>query len=795
MMPKGSLSNKITGSALAFCSILSTSLAEVSESDFFTDTINFNGPSVDIVADYGANGTDTASDRVAIQNAINAMTALPNGGIVTIPAGTFYFIGVEIKSNVHLIIDSGATLVLTPTESTGSLFKIGKSSSTIENISVRGSNGRFTVDMKNITPNSKNKAVAFNLTLVQNFMLSDFNIIDWHTSMPGIHVAGNETDAPLDGIVKNAYIKDAHYGYGLVQQGAGRNILYKNLSGTGGVTLRFEGANGADDQPLAPDNDHVYAENISITNGHNGVQLSTKGSVQGTFHIDGVLAVSSLHAVSAGTSTIENETGENNFLTWDPSSTIKNVHAIYGEMAENGNNIKDIPCSQQWMVEDDMPAEYGDIRRGPSAVPVRLDVDSIPLANVQNITYEGFEHIHDPIFIGERQFGLCEANPVSGMNLSHTNAILKVSDMVQLTAIVVPSDATFQTVNWSSDTPSVATVDANGLVKGMGAGSATITATTMDGGYNDSCSVLVSDDQETFDFLLHNNFDGNDSNDIGPAFQIVQNAGGLEPGNTNLSDVATGLISFTKTGTVIPTVGFASIGGVDVRNAEGFTLTWVVDSTSDAIAPKNNGWFFGVQNNVGNTTNGTSLWNNDPKALGIRISATASMDFVNNAGNSISSIPLLSNGMLSTDSYTNGFTIKLTVNSNNMWNVTTTGLNIDVNTNGTLSTVLYSDIAGLVYPSTYLQAKSQQVVYYDQVTLMPLGQSTAPANLQIEMSADGALSISGNELSTTATYALQGTESLVNTNWIALATTSGVIEVRWIIPITNNVEFFRVISE
>ncbi|VGO18935.1 hypothetical protein [Pontiella sulfatireligans] len=297
---------------------------------------------------------------------------------------------------------------------------------------------------------------------------------------------------------------------------------------------------------------------------------------------------------------------------------------------------------------------------------------------------------------------------------------------------------------------------------------------------------------------LSNNFDGDDSNDIGPGFQLVQNNGANDPANTNLSDAATGLISFTKTGTLIPTVGFASTGGIDVSKVEGFKLTWIVDNTSDAIDPKNNGWFFGVQNRVFNPTNGSSLWNADPKALGVRISAAEGLDFVNNAGNAVTSETLLAGGSLSKDSYTDGFTIELTVTSNDMWYVTTTGLTVEVNTNGTLSTVLYSDIAELVYPSTYLQAKSQQDVYYNQVTLRPLGDRWIgdPAKLQIGMgTGDGNLNISGSELSDYGTYTLQGTKSLVHTNWIDIASTSGVAEVNWDIPATNTVEFFRVISQ
>lgn len=61
----------------------------------------------------------------------------------------------------------------------------------------------------------------------------------------------------------------------------------------------------------------------------------------------------------------------------------------------------------------------------------------------------------------------------------------------QLTANVIPPDATNKSVIWSSSDTSVAGVDANGVVSTCGAGTATITATTVDGGFKSECVVRV----------------------------------------------------------------------------------------------------------------------------------------------------------------------------------------------------------------------------------------------------------------------------------------------------------------
>ncbi len=79
--------------------------------------------------------------------------------------------------------------------------------------------------------------------------------------------------------------------------------------------------------------------------------------------------------------------------------------------------------------------------------------------------------------------------PVVTISLSSTSLNLYEGDSYQLTAIVKPNDATDKTVVWSSDAPAVATVDQMGLVVGISAGTATISASA--GGKVATCSVAV----------------------------------------------------------------------------------------------------------------------------------------------------------------------------------------------------------------------------------------------------------------------------------------------------------------
>ncbi len=91
----------------------------------------------------------------------------------------------------------------------------------------------------------------------------------------------------------------------------------------------------------------------------------------------------------------------------------------------------------------------------------------------------------------ECEFTITPAIHVTGVKLDPAVLTLPYGGSGTLKAIVSPSDATNQTVTWSSDKPSVATVSLTGKVTAVSAGTAKITATTADGGKTASCTVTV----------------------------------------------------------------------------------------------------------------------------------------------------------------------------------------------------------------------------------------------------------------------------------------------------------------
>lgn len=88
--------------------------------------------------------------------------------------------------------------------------------------------------------------------------------------------------------------------------------------------------------------------------------------------------------------------------------------------------------------------------------------------------------------------GGTETVDVTGVSLNATTEALAIGAEFTLVATVTPTGATNKGVTWASSDPAIASVDANGKVKALKAGTCKITVTTDDGAYTASCDVTVS---------------------------------------------------------------------------------------------------------------------------------------------------------------------------------------------------------------------------------------------------------------------------------------------------------------
>jgi len=95
-------------------------------------------------------------------------------------------------------------------------------------------------------------------------------------------------------------------------------------------------------------------------------------------------------------------------------------------------------------------------------------------------------------FIRVRMRAVLTVPAVVSVTVTPDTASIEVSETVQLSASVLPAQAD-QGINWTSSDPSVATVSATGLVTGVLAGNATITATSSsDGTKSDTAAITVT---------------------------------------------------------------------------------------------------------------------------------------------------------------------------------------------------------------------------------------------------------------------------------------------------------------
>ena len=103
-----------------------------------------------------------------------------------------------------------------------------------------------------------------------------------------------------------------------------------------------------------------------------------------------------------------------------------------------------------------------------------------------------------------------KAVPVTGVDVNPWVMTLSVRGTSKLSYTIRPADATNQNVKWESESPSVATVDSEGNVKGVAAGTAKICVTTEDGGFKSYCTVTVKKAESKFEVggLWYEYYDG-----------------------------------------------------------------------------------------------------------------------------------------------------------------------------------------------------------------------------------------------------------------------------------------------
>ena len=128
------------------------------------------------------------------------------------------------------------------------------------------------------------------------------------------------------------------------------------------------------------------------------------------------------------------------------------------------------------------------------ASPTASGTHTVQVKNIKMAEPNQTSHV-----LNNTSFGLTVNSVVvnaTSVSLDKTTlSFTSINQTTQLTATVLPTNATNKSVTWTSSNTNVATVDASGLVAAKSKGTATITATTTDGtNLSAECNVTVLND-------------------------------------------------------------------------------------------------------------------------------------------------------------------------------------------------------------------------------------------------------------------------------------------------------------
>lgn len=329
--------------------------------------------------DFKVDNSFETDDSVKLQKAIDCISE-KGGGKLIIPKGNYSFTDIVLKSNVHLEIDSEAVIRPFKRSNNKNYFIFLLSSDTkkpIENVSISGVNGQFTIDVSQI----ENKRVrCFSIRNIHNFKISNLKIIDNYTLFASLEFLPleikkeNKLYSSKNGLIKNIDgLGIADYGYGLVQVRTGKNILFQNLSGIGGTTLRLEGhlkvlrAIGGKDNM-----EHIIGRNIRCEKGNAALMLSPHYIYNGLVGVRDITAVGCGFAVRIETGFANKDEKKLGLKPghFSPESVVSNVKATFAntEAQIKPKHYKFLPCNLRSKIAKTpiTPFPHGDSYNGPS---------------------------------------------------------------------------------------------------------------------------------------------------------------------------------------------------------------------------------------------------------------------------------------------------------------------------------------------------------------------------------------------------------------------------------------------
>ena len=161
------------------------------------------------------------------------------------------------------------------------------------------------------------------------------------------------------------------------------------------------------------------------------------------------------------------------------------------EKLVNNTGLKAYLTSKGYTVTEDATA--GAVTIPVDGYNVTIDEDTLEITGMTKADGSGNEGGTNP-----------PSNPtvaVTGVSLDKETETMTVGGSLTLVATVAPETASNKAVTWTSSVPAVAEVN-NGEVSAKAAGSTTITVTTTDGSFTDTCNIIVNESKPTVADLI-----------------------------------------------------------------------------------------------------------------------------------------------------------------------------------------------------------------------------------------------------------------------------------------------------
>lgn len=359
--------------------------------------------------------------------------------------------------------------------------------------------GGLTQSAENNAWNVKYDPNTVTLTLKNATIEGEYD--DVNISGAGIYAASSSGPVSLNIVLEEENKVSGMYGID-VSSGGDASL---NISGSGSLTVSGLSGNGIGIFMSSQNSANLTIEEASVTAlgsqvGGSGVRLITSQTGSPSLTIE----------VKGGSLQASGETNGIHFL-----SNVNDATAVANLMVSGNATIK---ASNIITTKDGTgsapelkPAASGsdgtggiiwDGKNGTVYGDVTLQED-ITIGEGESLTLDGGASLdagnHNVIVDGgtldeslKASLGDSVTYVVRGVSLDRSALTLIEGGTAQLTATVEPIDATNKKVTWSSSAPGVATVDASGNVTAVAEGTATITATTDDGGKTATCTVTVA---------------------------------------------------------------------------------------------------------------------------------------------------------------------------------------------------------------------------------------------------------------------------------------------------------------